>query len=184
MEILTNNNIMAIIPIYENDLGNVTKVYFESTEAVTIEKSIKTVFSYLLKYYMVNVDEIRRSYHGLLGSKNLMPIPFSREDVFIPAKIRIPLTKNDGAFGYINIRYIKKILDRGDFLEVTLGDEKLQVLSKMTTFKKHITQGNVIRECYIERKFHKSLSYDDIVLSAKEELLFLREEILNISKNL
>lgn len=184
MEILIENNIMAIIPIYEKDLGNVTRVYFENHQPVTIEKSMKTVFSYLLRYYMINIDELRSRYKGLLGGKNLMPIPFSKDDILIPVKIRTPLTKNDGAFGYINLRYLEKIRPKDGYIEVSLSNEIINICSSMETLEKHIQRGNIIKNCYVERRFYKAINYDKIILDTREQLLHLREELLNISKDI
>ncbi len=68
----------------------------------------------------MDLQAARKYYGDLLSMKNLIPIPFTEEDVFIPTKVRKPLYRNDGATGFINIRYIEKVVEYNEQVIIKL----------------------------------------------------------------
>lgn len=142
---------MAIIPSYIDQKGDCTILYAKDIEPLVIEKGIRTVFKNIGKHLMIDLREIKKRYSHLVLSSNLVPIPLSKEDIFIPVKTRKPLVKDDGAFGYINIKYIKEInKDKETGLAIiTLANNTIiQCLCSLTTVNKYIKSGNIVSRCY------------------------------------
>lgn len=53
-----------------------------------------------------------RKYFGEIAfMKNLAPISFDGEDVFVYIKVRNPVGANDGAHGLINTTYVEKVTE-------------------------------------------------------------------------
>ena len=151
MKNIFKGEVMALIPTYVKDQGNSTILFKKGKKHLIINKTIKTCLYLLCKYYMVDLDEVRKRYRPIIISTNLVPISLSRKDIFIPFKTRVPICKNDGAFSYINLRYIDKLKDREDGPIVYLQDKtKIHCLSKITTVENHIKNGRIISRCYEE----------------------------------
>lgn len=166
MENLLKKEIMAVIPKYEENRGNCTEIYIDGVEPLIIDKSVKTIMRLISKHYMIDLRELKRRYGGLISSPNLVPIPLSRKDVFVPFKIRKPMYKNDGAFGYINMRYIDKIKEGSDSTLVYLSDGLyIPCLCSLVTVKKHMKNGTVVSRCYEERA--TMVAEDEVIYNAK-----------------
>lgn len=53
-------------------------------------------------------------------------------------KVRKPLTKSDGAFGYVNIEYVKNILNGENHTTVELNNGmKIETMSSFSTLSKN-----------------------------------------------
>ena len=108
LEEIILQEIMAFLPTYLTMKGNCTKFYTNQGESHEIDSTIRTVLNQLCKFYLIDLKATKKYYGDLLSIKNLVPIPFNKDNVFVPIKVRKPLCKNDGSFGYVNINYIKK----------------------------------------------------------------------------
>lgn len=149
MKNIFKGEVMALIPTYVKDQGNSTILFKKGKKPLIINKTIKTCLHLLCKYYMVDLDEVRKRYKPIILSTNLVPITLSKKDIFIPFKTRIPICKNDGAFSYINLRYIEKLGNNENGPLVYLHDNiKIQCLSKITTVENHIKNARIISRCY------------------------------------
>lgn len=149
MKNIFKGEVMALMPTYVKDQGNSTILFKKGKKHLIINKTIKTCLHLLCKYYMVDLDEVRKRYRPIILSTNLVPITLSKRDIFIPFKTRIPICKNDGAFSYINLRYIEKLKDKENGPLVYLEDKtKIQCLSKITTVENHIKNARIISRCY------------------------------------
>jgi hypothetical protein len=123
MENILNKKIMAFVPEYVENRGNCTTIYTKENEPIILDRHIKTFIKNICKYYMIDLTATRKRYSKLVISPNMMPIPLSKHDIFIPFKTRVPLAKNDGSLGYVNMRYIKNLSD-GDGVNVKMNMNK------------------------------------------------------------
>lgn len=152
VERVLKEGLMAFVPEYVEHRGNCTMMYGKDLEPLVMEKSIKTIIRLIAKYYFIDLNEIKKRYKPLVSSPNLVPIPFSKKDIFVPIKTRKPMIKNDGAFGYINMRYIKDIKKRdGSPIIHLMNGVDIQCLCSMETVDKHIRDGHIINRCYEDR---------------------------------
>ncbi|NLY84812.1 MAG: hypothetical protein GX077_00455, partial [Tissierellia bacterium] len=82
----------------------------------------------------------------------LIPIALSKSDVFVPIKTRKPMYKNDGAFGYVNIKYIKEVKDKKDSTHIYLTNGiTIKALCSLPTVEKHLRNGHIVSRCYEDR---------------------------------
>ena len=181
--------LMAFVPEYIDMLGNSTIVYTYCGGRIEINKSIRSYLNSLGKYFMIDLKETRKYYGRLLGVYNMVPIPFDQNNIFIPVKTRVPMCKNDGAFGYINIDYIKKIEEKkGQVIIHLKSDYEICCISSMKTLDKHIAYGNIVKRLYRERQtsLPKVVDFYSEYNSpaTKGDIALLREEIIKIKETL
>lgn len=150
MERLFQGELMAVVPVY-ND-GNCTEVYIKGMEPFILNRRTKNIISIICKHYMTDLKEVKKRYRKIVSSPNLVPIPLSRKDVFVPFKTRSPMYKNDGAFSYINMKHIKNISDKNDHTIVNLVDgNNIKCLCTLATVEGHMRNGYVVSRCYEDR---------------------------------
>lgn len=158
--------IMAIVPEYVENKGNCSKLYVSGMESVVLEKNIKSVIKQISKYYMLDLNQFKIKYSTLVSSPNLVPIAFSRLDVFVPIKTRIPMYKNDGAFAYVNIRYIENIKKCKENVKIYLSNGiSINCLCTMETVNKHMRNGKIVQLCYHPRE--SMIAESEVIYNAK-----------------
>lgn len=149
MENVFQGEILAILPKYISGRGNCTIVVKEGGYKVVLNKSIKTTVRLLGKHYMIDLDEVKKRYREIVFSTNLIPIPLSKRDIFVPLKTRYPLCRNDGAFGYINLRFIESVKRESLSTLIYLKYGFIvECLSSISTVNLHIKDANIISRCY------------------------------------
>lgn len=184
MEKIFVEEIMAIIPKYVDSKGNCTLVHRKDFDPFVLDKTIKTVIRLVGKYYMIDLDAMKKKYSPLLSSRNLIPIPLSRNDILIPFKTRIPMYKNDGAFSYINMKYIKDIKKDNNTTVVILKNEvEINCLCSMDTVNKHLRNGKVMSRCYEERAMgvqESQAHYNSLIPATKADIEMLNRKLEEI----
>lgn len=153
MERLFNGNIVALAPEYVEGKGDCTRVYLENKDPYIVEKKTKSLINTISRRYMIDLKEVKKRYRPLVSSPNTVPIPFSKDDIFIPFKTRVPICKSDGATSYINLRYIKGVKDGPNVRTINLNNEfSIECLWKISTINNHIRNGNIVKKFYEECK--------------------------------
>lgn len=166
MERVFNEELMCILPRYVDCKGNCTILYSLKREPLIVEKSLRTVLRLIGKHYMLDLREIKKRYGPLVTAPNLVPIPFSKEDVFVPFKVRVPMYRNDGAFGYINMKYIERISkDKNSSLIYLSNGMRIKCLSSLQTVKKHMRNGKIVSRCYEGRSM--KVKEEGLIYNAK-----------------
>lgn len=181
--------LMAFIPVYLNMKGNCTIVYTYKGGRIDVEKTIRSFLKCLSRYFLMDLKESRKHYGNLLNINNLVPIPFNKENIFVPIKTRRPISKNDGALGYININYIDRVEENMDTVDIYLkSNYKIESLNTLKTTNKHINNGQIVSRFYDERE---NLSYESMVFydeynkpATKGDIALLRQELLKIKETL
>lgn len=180
--------IMAILPVYIPMKGNCSQILTYKGQTYEIDKTIRTTLSKLSKIYLVDLKAARKYYGNILNIKNLIPIPFDRENIFIPIKVRRPVCRNDGSIGYVNIKYIDKVYKKEERAIIRLKDEKnIECLYSIDTVNKHIKNGYIIKRLarpqtmekeagYLPGEYNKPATKGDIALLISE-ILRIRESI-------
>lgn len=187
MEQIIHKGIEAILPVYIKDRGNCTAIYTKEDEII-LEKSIKTVIMNLCKYYHLDLKASNKSYGNLLSIKKYPPIPFTHDQIFIPIKARIPLSKHDGAYGYVNINSIEKICKSKseDIFEIYLRNNRIiKVYSKDCTIQRNMNNGEIVKKLLTRNnnpliKEHESLYEAENALATKKDIAMVYKEIMRI----
>ncbi len=177
MERTIEKGIEAVLPIYLKDRGNCTVIYTREDEVI-LEKTIKTTISNLCKYYHLDLRASNETYGKLLSIKKYPPIPFTHNQIFVPIKTRIPIAKHDGAYGYVNIKAIKKVSQtksRDNSLLYLSNNRAIEVYSKESTIHKNISKGQVVK---------KILANESPPMLHEEENLYLAENKVATKKDI
>lgn len=169
--------ILGFFPIYVDNIGDCTQVLIEGEDYLVIEKTIATFLKLILRYYMIDLGEIRDIYSKYTNSRNLVPIPFDSYNIFIPFKARRPIYENDRAFGYFNLNYVEDFLYGPSGVLVVFRDgQSLKCISREKTFRKHLKNGKIVKLCYEKREMPRPNRQED-------RLRTLIDEIKDIIKN-
>lgn len=187
MEKLYTSILIGILPVYEENIGDCTRILVKDGENFILTYKITTVIKRLANYYMINLKESKKIYSKFIASKNLVPLAFDQNNIFIPIKTRIPRFKNDRAFGYINLQSIQQLIDRGDYTELKLKNgESINCMAKKNTIKKHISHGNIIKNCFIKRTmrlYDDSPKYNSLTPASREDIELLIYMISDLTNN-
>ncbi|SCG81897.1 hypothetical protein DW1_0277 [Proteiniborus sp. DW1] len=188
IEELVSKEIVAFLPFYIE--GNSTKVITNKQNEEYIYKSIKTFITLLSKYFMVDLNSSRQYYGKIIGSTNIVPLPFNKDNIFVPLKVRKAISKNDGSFGYFNIGFIKDIIEKNKKVYVLLkkGD-CIEVLQGIETAKKNLRNGYIVKQAYFKRVGVNIMEEQEIYgelnkPATKGDIVALRNELLDIKINL
>lgn len=154
IEKLLNDEIMAIIPIYIDMYGNCTRIITLKSQNNYIYKSIKTVLKNIARFYTLDLMASREYYGKIIGISNIVPIPFDSENIFIPLKVRKPIFKNDGSFGYFNLKFINDIKEEKNVVYIILeGNIKVRINQTLKTAYKHVRHGEIVKRVYDKRTY-------------------------------
>ncbi len=176
MEDVLRDELMAILPLYVDDKGNCTMVYTKKGQPKIIEKNMRSVMNKICKHYMIDLKETKKRYSSLISAPSQVPIPLSKNDVFIPLKTRNPLYKNDGAMGYINIKHIKNITKTVNTTTIHLiNGISIECLCNITTVNSHIRDGNVVSRCYVDRAMGVAES-EELIYDGKKPIVIIYEK--------
>lgn len=190
IEEIISNEIMAILPIYLDMQGNSTKIITKKQREIYIYKSIKTFLSLLAKYFIIDLNSAKHYYGNLIGTTNIVPLPFNKDNIFVPLKVRKPISKNDGSLGYFNIGFINGIVKKDDKVYVSLDEEILiEVLQGEESAKRNIRNGYIVRESYYKRvgmavMEEKGLYGELSEPATKGDIAALRNELMDIKISL
>ena len=183
------NGIIALIPTYIEMIGDSTKVIAKNSSEHYIYKSIRAIINFLARYNHIDLKETRKFYGNKIGCKNLIPIPFSKENIFAPIKVRAAISKNDSSFGYVNIKYIEKIKEKDELGVIYLnGGIQIDTHQRLETVEKHIRNGKLVESIYNSRSSimvseRNADFYQDYNTPAtKGDIAALRNDILYMIK--
>ncbi|WP_026895475.1 competence protein ComK [Clostridiisalibacter paucivorans] len=188
IEYLINSCIMAIVPEYVKNKGNAMLVITKNSSPVYIYRRLVTVLRWIGKYFFIDISAAKRFSRDVLGHSNIVPIPFNIKNIFIPLKVRSTLSKNDSAFGYFNMSYIKDIKKQGEQVFVSLdNDIDIQIIQRYETAKRHFNDGEIIQRIYNNRQYAYLVMEDSADFykkfnqpATKGDIASLRNEIIDL----
>lgn len=196
IEELVSSEIIAILPLYIDMKGNSTKIITKKQNEVYIYKSIKAFITLLAKYFMIDLNSSRKYYGKVIGCTNIVPLPFNKDNVFVPLKVRKPISKNDGSFGYFNIRFVNDIIKKSNKVYVSLEKELfIEILQGIESARKNLRNANIVKQSYCERtgvtvmeeqgfygEFNKPATKGDIAV-LRSELMDIKIKLLKSSSS-
>lgn len=187
-EQIYQDDIMAIIPEYETEMGNCTLIYTEK-ETIKLKITIKTFMRNLYKHYHIDPKAMSKTYGELLLCKYCPPMALSREDIFIQLKIRKPIGRQDGAYGYFNLKYIDRVEEdkNGTTIYFTNG-ERIQCLFTIDTVRKMMKNGEIIK-MFLKNKGVPSIEDDNIYVyedipATKSDIVRLYKKIAELNEKI
>jgi len=186
--------IACLKPIYERGIGNATQIVTVPGNSYIDTRITKSVVKHLARLYGIDLSAMRKNYGEIVGQKNMVPIPFNKNLLMIPLKMRKPITRNDGTTGYVNLTQLETIKDQGGTQVLLILKNGIQVRCLMTasTVKKHIRNARIILQHY--QQTHTSLEFplyhikdvfsDSSKPATKGDIALLVKEILHIKEKL
>ena len=140
------DEIIALIPKYEENIGNCTELLKEDSRSYITDKPVNTCLKNMADHYCINLKANRKVYGKMLGIKNKVPIVLSDKHVLIFFKARKPIFKNDGANGYVDINYIKEIHEEKDKVYIELIDgRKIEAKQDVESITKNYNYGKIVK---------------------------------------
>lgn len=106
---LIERKIVAIIPKY-SEVGDITVVYTKDGRRTEVKASLRTFLKRLFYFYTVDYLALKNKFRKVGICQNAPLI--LKGEVFMKVKVRKPIAKSDGAFGYVNVRYVERVLRR------------------------------------------------------------------------
>ena len=167
MREILSKNIKALIPFYTEEGCNASLIKTAEGDII-IEKKVKRVLKDICLYYKYDLEGSNKEYGQSVNLKKTPPIPIRPDLIFIAAKTRIPVGKNDGAFSYINISNIGRVKDKAIYFK---NGEVLNTITNTSTIVKNINLANTIKDSL----FHKNQSIRGSITSHFPDKQFFRE---------
>ncbi len=96
------DNLAALVPQYDQSGGNATLIYTMEGEVGGDRRTVKWNLRRLARLYCVDLEATRCRFGSYLECRQGVPLPISTVLVLVPLKVRRPVGKNDGCYGYFN----------------------------------------------------------------------------------
>ncbi|MDA8442725.1 MAG: hypothetical protein M0Z55_10180 [Peptococcaceae bacterium] len=145
-------DLLAIEPVYHSEFGDSCKLYLRQNRWVWDKRSIRGVKRALIRGKALNQVLLRKLCSQQLGRELSLPIPLSASLILVPLKMRQPFTGNDSAYGLVNSRGVRKIVDATGGGCVVLLDPgmELGVVSGRETVLAHLAEGELIHKYFVQ----------------------------------
>lgn len=145
------NEIEALLPIYEKDMGNSTEIIIKSDSFIK-NATIETCIKNLADYYNISLYHNRINYGNDLGMTNKVPIVINENLIYVYVKVREPMFKHDAAYGYVSINAIEEIFLKDGHAAVLMNSGKIiYTKQSMKSLKRTILNGKMARDLYKEK---------------------------------
>lgn len=186
-------DISAVIPYYDKNGGNFTKIITKQGEEITDTRRVKTVLGELVKFYALDLTMIRRKYGSFICQRNIVPIPINSEVTLVPFKLRKPLYIKDGSLGYIVLEDIKETLEeQGSNGTIILKNgTKVKTMESKKSCNKHINNGKIIKDMRARDmgngssfQHYNNLYNQALTPATKEDIALLVRELLVIKERI
>lgn len=180
LKMIIEKGVCCLIPIYQPNVGNATRIITKDGENYIDQRTIRTVLRILCRYYTIHMEACREKYGKILNQEINVPMFIHKGLVLIPMKMRKPLFPKDGAYGYVNLYDIEDIEKRDKMTAVFLknGCEVLS-LHGIKTVKDHINRGRIVggeNEEIEFDEFYNQYNYP----ATKGDIARLQREILDL----
>ncbi|QUH19148.1 hypothetical protein [Alkaliphilus sp. B6464] len=134
--------ITCMLAVYEKNMGNCTKMVFQNGREILLKQSVDSTLQAILKYHTIDLKKLRKKQQKLLNSRYYIPLPISKDTLFICIKTRLPKVKKDSSVSYINFYEIDRLDKKHPIIYMKNG-YKIESLNSITTLKKRYHQGEI-----------------------------------------
>ncbi|AOT70036.1 hypothetical protein [Geosporobacter ferrireducens] len=137
--------ICCLIPIYQQNTGNATKLITDQGTCFIDKRMIKTVLKLLCKHYTIHMESCREKYGTIIHRQLGVPLPIHSRLLLIPLKMRKPMFGKDGAYGYVNLYGIESLEEQNGYTVICLQSGiKVPSLHKLQTVRRQINQAKLV----------------------------------------
>ena len=148
-ELLTKVN--AIIPIYQENRGDISIIIDKSNKEHRVNKKVKSVLNNIARLYHIDLIECRKKYSSIINKSNTLPIPINEEMTLIPLKMRKPIIESDGSVGYIRFEVVKSVNPANEKNTIiTLDNDRIiTCLVNYRTVCKNLKDTRIVKQEYM-----------------------------------
>lgn len=187
---MLGQGVAALIPIYQPNIGNGTKVVTEAGEDYVDGRTMRSVVKLLCKYYTIHVEYCREKYGRIINQRISVPLPIHEGLLLIPFKMRKPISSKDGACGYINLYAIQDLGEAEEGAMVILKNGlEVHCLHRLKTVQQHINNAKLIAK---DTFHYKNVGYESEAFqefceayhapATKADIAMLKKEVLELIK--
>ncbi|HBT47667.1 MAG TPA: hypothetical protein DEA73_07315 [Peptococcaceae bacterium] len=130
--------LVCLVPVYGEDGGNYTEVWFENNRKQIVQNRVKTVTNNLVQFLGANPRQGLAAWHRG-GRRHAPPIVLTPSLTLVALPVRRPLYRDQGGIGYVVLQKIStwEAVEEGDFRTRLLlaGDHRLNCLLKRETLE-------------------------------------------------
>ncbi|MCL2497207.1 MAG: hypothetical protein FWF06_01180 [Symbiobacteriaceae bacterium] len=128
--------VVALIPVYEANGKNVTRLYTRQGEIHTLPNPVARVLEAYLDLWGLKAAVIRRTYADDEPTARISPLALQAHHTLVPLKARLPYGKSHHAYGYLESESLQGngIPTLQQSLQLTIASFTLEVLST----KRHV----------------------------------------------
>lgn len=150
------DNLAALIPCYDPGGGNATLIYTISGELERDRRTVRWILRRLARACCVDLDAARLRFGEYLACNQGVPLPFTDALVLVPLKVRRPVGRNDGSWGYFNPAAVEDVVvgSDGSAGSVLLlhGGHLVGCLYTLKTVKKRLQAGSIVLDRFSREK--------------------------------
>jgi hypothetical protein len=137
--------LLAIIPCYQQGKGNGCMLIWKDREDQWVSMSIKTCLNHWAKHYCTDIREVKKRTRESLPITNILPLYIHAGCTLMALKMRIPIFKDDGAYGYFRVEAIKEFKEvNGQVMVCFTNGRKEDILTSKKTAEKHKAIAEVV----------------------------------------
>ena len=165
-------NINCLVPVYNEAGGNVTQVYLDNGRLLTDNRKISTVLKSLAKIFTIDIETARAKYSKLVDRKISVPIPLHQDLVLVPVKMRKPIAREDGAWGYVVLSKITcytKHPEKANTIQIFFDNGHIDALLLTKSFQIILESAKKIQRAYRQLHLFTVIRNDDEIL--REEFI-------------
>ncbi|MBZ4653347.1 MAG: hypothetical protein JG781_686 [Peptococcaceae bacterium] len=140
-------DILCLIPFYDTNGGNSTQMLLEEGKELVIQRRTKTVVKDLARIFAVDVAAMKERCGPYLGRKSSTPLPLRPDFILLPVKMRVPLAKDEGAWGYVVLQKIEACgkLAEGQSQIIFRNGTKIKCLQKVSSIRLLMAQAQLLK---------------------------------------
>jgi hypothetical protein len=102
------DDVVGLRPVYSEG-ANATEIICANGSVIIDYRRVETVVKVLLRCYAIDLQAQRQVIRNSVQRKSVLPFYLPKGRVFIPLKMRQPISSNDQVYGYVDLNYL------GDF---------------------------------------------------------------------
>lgn len=170
-------NINCLVPVYNEEGGNVTQVHLDDGRVLTDSRKICTVVKNLARVFTVDVETARVKYSKLVDRKISVPVPLHQDLVLVPVKMRKPIAREDGAWGYVVLSKIvcyNKHPEKDNTIQIFFDNGHIDALLLTKSFQIILESAKKIHRAYRQLHLVSVIKDNDEVLNDE----ILKEEFI------
>lgn len=139
----------AIIPYYDSYGGNATYTLLTDGTKETFDFSIKNYTYHMFRQLFMDPLSLKNWASHILSGKSNLPLILTDAYIFIPIKMRTPIGRLDGAFGYVAL---DSIVGYKDSMITLKNGVILETLSSDSYITKKMKDARLLRYAYQEQR--------------------------------